>query len=282
MREERGVVPRRRGRIVPLGAGFVAGLFLSVLTVVVGFTVAQRVFGEEGPRQAAGRLSLELTAWLVGSFGGTLLAQRLGAALSPLHAALFGLGFFGVNGLMVLPAPTSFLVVGALATAAASVAGARSMRLRPDAAEQTAGGPADQTSTGTMVVSTVTLLALAKEEKRRRDAGEPPLPHPPPRPRSFAERTGQARRLRVAQWLTAVGGAAIFISWTIKEAHGPAFALVGLAASAVGFVAQCLAVWCPRCRTSVVWHTFTTRRAAEAQLVATYQTACPECGYEPE
>jgi hypothetical protein len=127
------------------------------------------------------------------------------------------------------------------------------------------------------------LLDLAKEEKRRREAGEPPLPLLPPPPPSFARKTGQHRRLHAAQAVLLVGGLSIFAGWgTMDHPHGITLTLVGTVVAATGFIAMCLAVRCPRCRTAVVWHTFNTRAASEAQAAAAFQTTCPKCGYAPE
>ena len=76
----------------------------------------------------------------------------------------------------------------------------------------------------------------------------------------------------------------MFASWAGLVSEDAGFMLVvgGTIAGLVGFVAQCLSVRCPRCRAAVVWHTFNTRNASEAGLVAAYQATCPRCGYEPK
>ena len=127
------------------------------------------------------------------------------------------------------------------------------------------------------------LLDLAKEEKRRQQAGEPPLPPPPPRPRSFARKTRQHRRLYLAQAVLIVGGLAIMGGCrAMNETYGATLTLIGTLVGAIGFIAMCMAVRCPRCRAAVVWHTFNTQSAAEAQDAAIFQTSCPKCGYNPE
>ena len=127
------------------------------------------------------------------------------------------------------------------------------------------------------------LLDLAKEEQRRRDAGEPPLPLSPPPPPSFAQKTGQHRKLRLAQAVLIMGGLVMVGGCRMMdEARGAALTLVGTLIGAIGFLAMCVAVRCPRCRTAVVWHTFNTRAASEAQEAAVFQTACPKCGYNPQ
>jgi hypothetical protein len=122
---------------------------------------------------------------------------------------------------------------------------------------------------------------IAKEEHRRRLAGEPPLPLSQ-RPSSFAERTGQARRFWVGKVISILGGVALVAGWvTFKSAWGPTLTLAGMATGVVGFIATCSAVRCPRCRVAVVWHTYKTRSAATADQLAAWQTTCPKCGYEP-
>jgi endogenous inhibitor of DNA gyrase (YacG/DUF329 family) len=129
------------------------------------------------------------------------------------------------------------------------------------------------------------LYDIAREEKRRKASGEPPLPVPK-RPPSFAERTGQASRFRVATWITALGGL-LSLSGACRISHtagsGWMWALLaGTLITAVGFVGQCLSVRCPRCRVAVVWHTYNHRSALVADQMAAWQVACPKCGFEPE
>jgi predicted RNA-binding Zn-ribbon protein involved in translation (DUF1610 family) len=125
------------------------------------------------------------------------------------------------------------------------------------------------------------LYDIAKEEHRRRLAGEPPLPLLQ-RPPSFAERTGQARRYWVGQAISILGGIVLVAGWFMFEsAWGPTLTLAGMSICLVGFIATCLAVRCPRCRVAVVWHTYKTRSAATADQLAAWQVTCPKCGYEP-
>jgi predicted RNA-binding Zn-ribbon protein involved in translation (DUF1610 family) len=128
----------------------------------------------------------------------------------------------------------------------------------------------------------VNLLDIVKEEQRRRAAGQSPLSLRAPPPPSFAKRTGQAWRFRLTQSISILGFLTIVAGWwTIKGPHGAALILVGTLLGGVGFVGQCLSVRCPRCAVAVVWHTFNTRRVAEAQVAAQYQLVCPKCGYDP-
>jgi hypothetical protein len=125
----------------------------------------------------------------------------------------------------------------------------------------------------------VSLLDTIKEEQRRIKAGEPPL-SPPRRPPSFAEVTGQAGRLRLAQAIVLSGGLVLVAGWW--QRLGVRLTLIGTAIGAVGFVFQCLAVRCPKCRVAVVWHTFCNRKMSEAQMAAMFQVACPNCGFHPD
>lgn len=125
------------------------------------------------------------------------------------------------------------------------------------------------------------LLELVKEERRRREAGEPPLPVEPIPP-SFAELTGQHWRLRTALVLELLGSLIMMTGWRgIDGPKGVELTMAGTLIALVGFVVICLAVWCPACHTAVVWHTFTTRHAFEAHDFAVYKTNCPKCGYAP-
>lgn len=126
------------------------------------------------------------------------------------------------------------------------------------------------------------LLDIVKEERRRKAAGESPIPILR-RPPSFAEQTGQARRLRIAQAIVILGGTTMVAGWwQMKRPAGVWLTLVGTVIGSVGFVAQCLAVRCPKCSVAVVWHTSKTRRASEAESAALYQVACPRCGHDPQ
>lgn len=123
---------------------------------------------------------------------------------------------------------------------------------------------------------------VAKEEGRRRDAWESPLASPPARPLSFAERTGQRRRQAVSQGIVVASGALflVVLLWRALP-HRPLIWLASIVLGAIGFVAHCLSVRCPRCRVAVVWHTYNTRSVRDAETAATYQTVCPRCGYDP-
>lgn len=104
----------------------------------------------------------------------------------------------------------------------------------------------------------------------------------PRRPASFAELTGQARRLRIAQAGIILGGLIIVAGWwQMKGPLGVWLTLLGTALSCLAFAAECLSVRCPKCRAAVVWHTFRTRRVSEADAAATYQTVCPKCAFDP-
>lgn len=127
----------------------------------------------------------------------------------------------------------------------------------------------------------VDLLDIVREEQRRKAAGEPPLSLTR-RPPSFAQLTGQAGRLSLARWILLSGGLVMVVGWWQMERRlGVPLTLIGTAIGAVGFVSQCLAVRCPKCRVAVVWHTLSTRKWSEAQAVATFQVACPRCEFRP-
>jgi hypothetical protein len=49
----------------------------------------------------------------------------------------------------------------------------------------------------------------------------------------------------------------------------------------ISFVWSCLAICCPRCRTRVIWHSYSHRSAGDAQVRARYQVVCPACGFDP-
>jgi hypothetical protein len=216
--------------------------------------------------------------WPVAAFISAAVAQRLGARLSALQAGLFGLFVAVVNAFMALSERSSVLLMAAAGAVVAAILGAKVAGWEGESVSAT---PPQAPGSG-LPTPLPSLLELAKEERRRRESGEPPLPLPAPRPRSFAERTGQNLRLRVAYGVTVVGGAAVFVGWlALKGPLAHVVSAAGAALSVIGLVGQCLAVWCPRCGAAVVWHTFLTRGASEAQFAAVYQPKCPKCGYEP-
>jgi hypothetical protein len=125
----------------------------------------------------------------------------------------------------------------------------------------------------------MSLLDHLKEEQRRKAQG---LADPPPPRASFATRTGQAGRLSAARWVSIVGGLLMFAGWARStEPYAVSLLLWGTFVGVVGFVWQCLAVRCPKCRVAVVWHTFNTRKVSEAEAAALHQETCPRCGYDP-
>ena len=231
--------------VIPVGVGFVVGMLSSTLAVVALGLIRRPV-----------TLGGQLTAWPVAGFIGAVVAQWLGARLSAVEAGFFGLLVAVVHAFMALNAPRASLAIATAGAVIAAMVGAHVVRHTGES-------------------RTTPLEAVA-----------PPLGPPPTpglQPRSFAERTGQSRRLRVAHGLTMLGGAAVLARWLdLAGQYGTIVAIVGTAMFAVGLVGECLAVWCPRCGTAVVWHTFLTRKAAEAQLAAVQQPSCPKCGYEPE
>ena len=117
------------------------------------------------------------------------------------------------------------------------------------------------------------------EQQPRRAPGEPQR-KVPSRPPSFAERTGQSRRLVVARSISILGGLGIFVGWS-RGADGVWVSLLSTLVGAIGFIWMCLAVRCPRCRTAVVWYAFRTKSFRSAQREAMDQVACPSCGFEP-
>ena len=124
----------------------------------------------------------------------------------------------------------------------------------------------------------MSLLELVKEEQRRKAVCEP---EPVPRV-SFVGRTGQAKRLTTARWVSIAGGLALFAGWaTASRPYGMSLILGGTVVGIFGFVWQCLSVRCPQCRVAVVWYTFNTRKHSEADAAALYQLVCPKCGYDP-
>jgi len=130
----------------------------------------------------------------------------------------------------------------------------------------------------------MSLHDIARQERRRRTTGEPPLTVST-RPPSFAERTGQARRLWVARWLVMFGGVTMTLgAYKARAASADTWLFVllaGVGICVVGIIAQCLSIRCPRCHVAVVWHTYTHAKAGAAEKLASFQVACPNCGYEP-
>lgn len=106
-----------------------------------------------------------------------------------------------------------------------------------------------------------------------------------PQQHSFAERTGQARRLRVTLWICQLGGLGGSIFLIVSLALGRFFDLgwvlsIFFAVSFVGLIGKWLAVRCPQCRTFVVWHLYkTVGITGFGEGMAS--DACPKCGYVP-
>jgi hypothetical protein len=96
----------------------------------------------------------------------------------------------------------------------------------------------------------------------------------------LSARGPQAGRLRLAQAIVLSGGLVLVAGWW--QRLGGRLTLIGTAIVAVGFLFQCLAVRCPKCRVAVVWHTFCNRKMSEAQMAAMFQVACPNCGFHPD
>jgi predicted RNA-binding Zn-ribbon protein involved in translation (DUF1610 family) len=97
---------------------------------------------------------------------------------------------------------------------------------------------------------------------------------------TFAERTGQARRLWVTQSLLVLGGATYMASWFVPESIEP-FKAAGSVLAVIGFVGLCLAVWCPKCGTAVIWYTLLRQRSGSIRVAAA-QIVCPRCGFDPD
>jgi predicted RNA-binding Zn-ribbon protein involved in translation (DUF1610 family) len=115
------------------------------------------------------------------------------------------------------------------------------------------------------------------------ESREFPVTPPLSRQRSFAESTGQARRLWAAYIFLGLSTVVMVVGWwRISEPEGILLLVAGLGIFIAAHVAQCVAVRCPRCGTAVVWYTFTTRKPSEANLAALRQVSCPRCGYTPD
>jgi hypothetical protein len=124
------------------------------------------------------------------------------------------------------------------------------------------------------------LLDLAIEERQRVERGEPPPP-PQRRPLSFIERTNQRWKLWVSDILNLVGLSIYFGACWFRSDPSVGGILAGTVVAGISFVWSCLAIRCPRCRTRVIWHSYSHRSAGDAQVRARYQVVCPACGFDP-
>jgi hypothetical protein len=211
-------------------------------------------------------MSLELGGWLVGSFGGALMAQRLGASLSSFSAVVFGLALFAVNGLYDLsdPLPLLFWVTGTLACVAGSVAGACMRPPKPAVVEKSAGPEREHGNARGTQQEVAALLAASLSK------------------RSFLQRTGQAGKYSAGNALALTGAGLMLAGWFLLSGYRASVtSAVGAGVGMVGLAFQCLAIRCPRCRAKVVWEALSTRPHGVASYWAELQQVCPKCGYDP-
>ena len=100
--------------------------------------------------------------------------------------------------------------------------------------------------------------------------------------RSFAQRTGQARRLAATRAIMTLAGFMYLLAWSgYVRPHAVKLIALATLVGLVGFVGECLAVRCPSCKAAVVWHIYKTRKASEADATAVSHSVCPRCGYDP-
>jgi len=115
-----------RSKLVSLSCGWIAGLFAATLTgVAVAFAYGGGLRGaqllSEGNKAAC-----ELVGWAIGALAGSYVAAKLHSGLRPLLALLLGASLYVANGIyfISMPMPASFWLIGALASAGGSIAGA--------------------------------------------------------------------------------------------------------------------------------------------------------------
>jgi len=124
----------------------------------------------------------------------------------------------------------------------------------------------------------VRLLDLAREEKRRQLAGEPPLPLPPGPSLGWLTRAGYAKRIRASTWTLVVAMVLLVFGLFRLREFGPWPFLLGVALLWLGSLLKSL-IRCRVCGLNIQTSA-AARRLPQRQRYPWLITleACPVCG----